>query len=449
MGYVRFGLLLPAMPNRSFPPAIILPQDISLPPARQWTLSNGLKVLAVDGAKSPILRLELIFDAGRPFEHHRLVARATNELMTEGTRQKSAAELEAFFEHYGTSLGTPSVFDTGHLVLYTILPHLPEILPVLAEVIVDPAFRAREFNTFIRRAKQDLREEGNDPDTIAYRHFTEFVFGETHPYGYNGYPATYSQLDLANVKAHHQRAYTASNATLLLAGQVTTAVEDLLERYLGQIPTGKAQQPTTWSAQTMPPDLRQLYRPRAQQTLIRMGHQLVGRDHPDYPGLIVLNTLFGDFFGSRLMRNIREEKGYTYGIDSSIDFMRFGSYLTIAADVANENLDNVRREIRHEIDLLCTDLVPAKELDLVRSFLLGNLIMEIDGPLNIAERYQATIISNCHTNYFERLVTTVRQISSAELRDLAQRYLGSPQSWEVIVGGAKLLPGATAFNNQP
>lgn len=427
------------MPNRRTPPTIFLPQASHLPKPTYWTLRNGLQVVGIPGAKTPILRIELIFDAGRPFEQQRLVARAANQLIAEGTQSMSASELENFFEFYGTSLRTPSLFDTGNLIVFTILPHLEKLLPVLAEVIAAPAFTEADFLLFVKRARQSLREDLSDPDTIAYRYFTEFVFGKDHPYGYNATLEDYNQLALEDVKNHHQRTYGAANAKLLVAGQINRQVEELLDRYLGQIPTGQAQAPEQWAPQLQAPTTYQLYRPKAQQTLIRQGRQLFQRDHPDYAGMSVLNTILGGFFGSRLMRNIREDKGYTYGIDSSIDFMRHGGYLTIAADVANENLAKVRKEIRLEIEKLQQDLVPTAELELVRAYLLGNLLMEVDGPMNIAERYQTVLIENSQTNHFDQLIDEVSSISAESIRQLAQTYLGTNGDWEVIVGGAAPL----------
>ncbi|PHI18638.1 hypothetical protein CEQ90_16790 [Lewinellaceae bacterium SD302] len=432
------------MPLFSKPPPVRLPASIDLPKARRWTLSNGLDVVAIGGAKTPILRVEMIFNAGRPFETGRLVARATNQLLNESTRQRDGAELEDFFEFYGTSLQTPNVFDTGHVAVYTILPHLEKILPVFAEVIAEPAFNKKDFKTFVRRSKQDLREDLTDPDTLAYRHFTEQIFGADHPYGYNSFPKDYDKLDLSVVRDFHASAYVANNATLLVSGMVTDKVAMLLEKHLGQLPKGQKLQAGPFSVKGTP-GIYQLHRPKASQTMIRRGIPLFPRSHPDYPGLTVLNTLFGGYFGSRLMRNIREEKGYTYGIDSSVDFMRFGGYLTIGADVANENLALVRGEIDREIDKIRTDLVPDQELDTTRAYLLGSLLHNIDGPLNTADRYQMTIIEATDADHFPRLVDTIRHINPAELRELAQRYLGTEQEREVIVGGAEILEGAVGL----
>lgn len=429
------------MAQSFLPPLIRLPQSIDLPPARQWSLSNGLKVVAVGGANTPILRLEMIFNAGRPYETGGLIARATNQLLNESTRQRSGAELEDFFEFYGTSLQTPNVFDTGHVAVYTILEHLEAILPVFAEVIAEPAFSDKDFETFIRRSKQDLREDLTDPDTLAYRHFTEKVFGEDHPYGYNSFPKDYDKLDLSAIKAFHQSAYQAGNATLLIGGMVTEEVENLLERHLSQLPSGARLQAGPFNI-TGEPGLYQLHRPRAAQTMIRRGGPLFSRGHQDYAGITVLNTIFGGYFGSRLMRNIREEKGYTYGIESNVDFMRFGGYLTISADVANENVDRVRSEIDAEIDKLKSDLVSTDELDTVRAFLLGSLLHNIDGPLNVSDRYQMTIIEDVDPDHFPHLMDTIKHISPAELRELAVKYLGTESDREIVVGGAKRMEGA-------
>lgn len=423
------------------PPPVRLPQRIDLPGARRWTLANGLEVVAIGGAKTPILRLELIFDAGRPFEPEPLVALATNQMLAEGTRHRSAAALEDFFEFYGTTLGTPNVFDTAHLGVYTILPHLEKILPVFVEVAAEPAFQETDFRTFVRRSRQDLKDDLTDPDTLAYRHFTERIFGSDHPYGYNSFPTDYGSLNLDTIRAYHRFAYGARNAKLLVAGMLTSEVARLIERHFGQLPTGQKR-----TAGPFPPagsgGLFQLRRPRAGQTLIRRGRPLFQRSHADYPDVTVLNTVLGGYFGSRLMRNIREEKGYTYGIDSSVDFMRHAGYLTISADVANDNLAAVRREIDQEIEKLHQDLIPDRELETVKAYLLGALLSNLDGPLNVSDRYQMCLIEDVSPNHFARLVDGIRHARPAKLRELARQYLGSPGEREVIVGGAPVLAEA-------
>ncbi|WP_020570044.1 M16 family metallopeptidase [Neolewinella persica] len=412
-------------------------------PARHWTLANGLPVVAIGGVEAPVLRVEIIWDAGRPFEGKRLQAGATADMMMEGTIQRPAAELEAYFEQYGTNLSQPDMMDTGNLSLSTILRHAPNVLPVMAEAIAEPAFTEASFARFQKRRRQRLREGMSDNDTLAFRLITESIFGSPHPYGYNGYTADYNHLKLSDVKQYHRSHFHAGNATLFVAGQLTTEVEKLLDATFGQLPVGQRAKVPVLSSKSSAPEVLQVLRPRAQQTMIRRGRRGIRIQEEDYGGLVVLDTIFGGYFSSRLMRNIREEKGFTYGIESDLDTYRFDGSFGVQADVANENLADVRREIDIEIDKLLQTPVPGPELDMVRAYLAGSLSMELDGPFGHGYRHRSAIVKGYDpVLLLGRLDDAVRSITPVELQDLAQKYLSPGDDWEVILGGAPQVEGA-------
>jgi predicted Zn-dependent peptidase len=313
----------------------------------------------------------------------------------------------------------------------------------MAEVIAEPAFEEANFARFLKRRRQQLREGLSDNDTLAFRLITESVFGADHPYGYNGYKTDYKALELEDVRRFHQSHFHAGNATLFVAGHITTEVEELLERAFGQLPTGARASRPTLSIPPGSPEILQVLKPRAQQTMIRRGRRGIDIRGEDYGGLVVLETIFGGYFSSRLMRNIREEKGYTYGIDSELDTYRFDGSFGVSADVANENLGDVRREIDIEIDKLLQEPVPTAELDMVRAYLAGQLAMELDGPFGHGYRHRSAIIKGYDPEpLLANLDAAVRGISPAELRDLAEKYLSRGDDFEVILGGAERVEGA-------
>ncbi|PPK88592.1 putative Zn-dependent peptidase [Neolewinella xylanilytica] len=390
--------------------------------------------------------VEMIWRAGRPYEAQRFVSDATNGLLVEGTLRRSASELEATFEQYGTSLETPDDYDTASLSLATITKHAHHLLPVMTEVMAQPAFSEPELKRFKKRSRQQLREDMEDADWLAYRTLSEAAFGADNPYGYGGTKADYEALTVAAVRDHYERYYGARNATLRVVGQLSDEVERLLEKTFGQLRPGPAISAPDYRIHTAPPSLLQIHRPRAQQTMIRRGRRGFRIDDADYPGIAVLETILGGYYGSRLMRNIREEKGYTYGIDSELDTYRFDGTFGISADVANENLEEVRREILVEMDKLRQHLVPDAELDMVRAYLLGGLVQDLDGPLAVSSRYRSAIIKEYDpVDHLRRLDETIRTISASEIRDLAQRHLRPELDWEVCVGG-QILEDATQMN---
>ncbi len=390
--------------------------------------------------------VEMIWRAGRPYESQRFLADATNALLVEGTRSRSASQLEATFEQYGTSLETPDDNDTANLSLATITKQARHLLPVMSEVIAEPAFSERELKRYKKRSRQQLREDLEDPDWLAYQTLSEAAFGADNPYGYAGTKADFDALSVGAIRDHYEQYYGARNATLRVVGQLSSGVEAILEATFGQLPSGSSALTPDYKVRPNEPGLLQLYRPRAQQTMIRRGRRGFRIADPDYPGIAVLETILGGYYGSRLMRNIREEKGFTYGIDSELDMYRFDGTFGISADVANENLDEVRREILVEMQKLRQDLVPTAELDMVRAYLLGGLVQDLDGPLAVSGRYRSAIIKEYDAAaHLRRLDDTIRNITANEIRDLAQKYLRPELDWEVCVGG-QMLDSATQLN---
>ena len=415
----------------------------ALLPARRWMLGNGLPVVAITGVEVPVLRVEMIWDAGRPFEPQKLLAGFTDDLMTEGAAGRSAADLEAFFEQFGTGLQQPNLMDTANLSLSTIHRHAPEVLPVMADVIARPDFSDASFAREIKRRKQRLRENLADNDTLAYRMITEAVFGAESPYGYNSRAADYDALTPEAVRAYHRSHRHAGNGTLFVIGQLNAEIENLLEATFGQLPSGPKATPLTTENAPQEPGIFQFIKPRAQQTMIRIGRAGLDIKDPDYPALVVLDTVLGGYFGSRLMRNIREEKGYTYGIESDLETFRFGGSFGVSADVANENLAAVRTEINVEIDKLRQEAMPQAELDMVRAYLLGSIAMELDGRFGHGWRHRSALIKDYEPEGFlRRLDAAVRETTPQQLLDLAQRHLRPEANQEVIVGGAGAVEGA-------
>ncbi|MCB0638402.1 MAG: insulinase family protein [Lewinella sp.] len=408
--------------------------DVSLPPAHIWTLRNGLPVYGARLGTQEIVRIELVCWAGRPYELQPLTAMAAGQLLKEGTRRRSGRELAEFFDFYGANLRIPFQMDTTNVVLYCLNRHLETVLPVLAEMIAEPAFPADELASLVRRRKQSLLEDLSQNDVVAYRQITECFFGPDHPYGYNSSAARYDELAVAGIAEHHQRLVHAGNGFIVLSGQVTPAVEAQLDRYLGDLPVGLAAADPALTPKTESPRTIYLPRPNTAQTAIRIGRRLFSRQHPDAHGLYVLANLLGGYFGSRLMENLREDKGYTYNVSASYDSLRWDGSFQIDAEVGNEVVEGTRREIFHEMDRLREELVPAAEMDMLRNYLMGSSLSMIDGPFNWAETVRTLLSEGLPLSAFAELVSTIQTITPEQLRELAQRYFDPGQMWEVTVG---------------
>lgn len=421
------------MPDRSKAPALQQITNLNLIPPVVHTLDNGIPVHEINMGTQEVLKLEMIFFAGRWWEKSPLAARATGTMLKEGTLSKTSAQIAEHIDFYGANISTSGGLDVAGATIYCMTRHLEQLLPVLQEILMTPTFPQEELDIFIERRCQQLMIEGAKVEVVAYRELTAALFGEAHPYGYNSTPDLYRSLEREALLQHFKQCYTSQNACFILSGKPASDSIALINKYLGQLPIGERRICT----HTIQPHSEQklgFELPGALQSAIRVGRRWVSRRHPDYPGLFVLNTLLGGYFGSRLMANIREDKGYTYGIFSSMDMMLHDSYFYIGTEVATDVTEKTLEEIYKELKILKETLVSKEELERLRNYMLGNLLATLDGPFNVAQVSRALILEKLEFSFFDKMVDCIKTIQPEELQALARKYLKTEDMTEVIVG---------------
>jgi predicted Zn-dependent peptidase len=422
------------MLNRKSPPAIFQVQNLLLPRPELVHLDNGIPVYILDFPGQEIVKIEAVFRAGRPEESKRLASRATSKLLREGTRTRSAAEIAEHVDYFGGSLNVPTNLDSSNVILFSLKKYIHELLPVFAEVLQEPVFPESELETFRRTSLQELQVDLEKVEVQAYRKVTELIFGENHPYGYNSVAEDYAALTRDDLVQHFNTWYTPSNCMLFASGRIDAPVRDLLNKYFGQNTTKGPTPLPLPVATTSKPHKEHIHQPDSLQSAIKVGRRLFGRDHPDFNGVFVLNTILGGYFGSRLMTNIREKKGYTYNIYSTADAMLHDGCLYIATEVNKDKSAATLRAILAEMKKLREKPVSEDEMDMVRNYLLGMLLNGLDGPMNISDVVRSLVVEGLPWESYEALVHTIRHITPEELQQLAQRYLRPEDFWIVTVG---------------
>jgi zinc protease len=422
------------MPDRSRPPLIKGIEQLKLPEPQKILLGNGVPMYVLSMGRQEVCKLEIVFRAGRPYEHKQLVARATSSLMREGTANYTGRLIAEEMDYYGCSLKTPFNIDVNTVTLYVVNKHLDQVLPLLADVISAPAFSQKELDSFIKRNQQRLQIDLAKSDVQAYRKITELIFGSHHPYGYNSFSETYTQLDREDLFRHFHRLHTSGNAMVFLSGKVDRDMIQKIDDTLSSVIPGGAQVAPNIPETDTRPDRFYLSQKDSLQTAVRMGRRLFSRHHPDYPGMYVLNNLLGGYFGSRLMTNIRERLGYTYNIYSIIDPMVFDGGLYIGTEVSNDAVEDTIRQIHIELDRLRNELVGEEELYMLRNYTLGYLLSLLDGVFGMAEVIKTLYIDGLSVSFIDQISKVVKEITAEELRALAQQYLRQEDLWEVVVG---------------
>ncbi|MEM0994010.1 MAG: pitrilysin family protein [Bacteroidota bacterium] len=420
--------------DRSIAPPIHPVKDLKLPEIFRYRLDNGIQVHELNMGTQEIVKMEIVFLAGRPYEQKKLASRTTIGLLKEGTSSMSSAQIAETIDFYGASLGTPFNLDTSNVVLHTLSKHFERLLPIIQEIIATPSFPERELQSFIQRSQQRLKVDLSKEDVVAYRTITEYIFDKTTPYGYNSYPEDYEAVSRADVVNHFEQNYRSNQCMIFISGYLPKSTRQLMNRYIGQLKMDAAQTSAQQVIIENIPQSVKIQHPEGLQTAIRIGRRLFTRNHPDYPAFFVLNTILGGYFGSRLMANIREENGYTYNIYSALDAMKYDGYFYIGTEVGNEFVAPTRTEIYKEIKRLQEELVGAEELTMVKNYLMGTLLMSLDGAFNIMDVHKSLVTNDLNPAYFDVLTNTIQQITAENLQIQAQKYLQKDSLWEVIVG---------------
>ena len=421
--------------NRKTPPPIHEVTNLILPTPSVSRLDNGIQVYETRMGTQDVMKVEIIFLSGRPHEHKHLVSRATARELREGTRLHTSAQLAEHVDFYAGTLQSPVNLDMGCLVMYCMTKHFPKLIPFFTEMVLEPVFPEKELTTFIDNNIQNLAVELTKNDVVAYRKFTELMYGSEHPYGYNSTPELYRALTPDDLKKHHQERYMSDDCLIFISGKIDDTILKLLNQHFGQHKVRTVEKKTPLSIPAFLPQKVKFKNSDTLQSSVRIGRQIGTRLNPDFNGFLILNTILGGYFGSRLMMNIREDKGYTYGIHSANDMMHHDGYFYIASDVGNKFVKKTLVEIYKEMTILQNDLVGADELKMVRNYLLGNMLNMVDGPFATSDVIKSFTTVGVPLSHFDDFVDTLKHITPEQLRDLAQKYFKREDMFEVVVGG--------------
>ncbi len=422
------------MLDRTIAPGSKAIDNIFLLKPEKSTLKNGIQLFCFDAADADLLRIEFIFPNVAWHDEAPLAISVANKLITEGTSTKTAVEIAEALDFYGAFLRQESSADQSSLTLYTLGKYLEPSLAIVKEVLIDAIYPAKEVKTYIQNAKQSLTVNLQRNDVLVRRKFNEVLFGSNSQYGFNALPTDYDQINSAQLLAAYQKHYTVENCTIVASGKIKPEYKKLIENYFGE-DWRKGTHPVQSNLQILPQPKATYFieKPDALQSAIRIGKQLVNRSHSDFTGLQVLNTVLGGFFGSRLMANIREDKGYTYGIGSGIYSMQHAAYFFIATEVGTDVTGAAIAEIYKEINLLKTEPIPESELSLVRNYLLGNFLGSLENAFAHADKFKNIHFYGLGYDYYENYLETVKTITSNQLQSLANQYLNN-DFYEVVVG---------------
>jgi predicted Zn-dependent peptidase len=406
-----------------------------LKPCNHFTLDNAVPVYAVDAGAEEVLMLEFVFYAGNWQEEKNIVAATTNFMLKNGTKNKTAFAINDHFEFYGAYLTRSCYNETATLTLHTLAKHLPVLLPVIAEILTESVFPENELAIYKQNQKQKLEVNLKKCDFVANRLIDEYVFGFHHPYGKYTSIIDYDQLQKEELDQFYNTYYRKGKCILFVAGKLPADIQEQLNHFFGVLPFNAA--PISEKEYGLNPASEKKYTivndEKGVQGAIRLARPFPIRHHPDFAKVQVLNNIFGGFFGSRLMSNIREDKGYTYGIHSYIQNHIHETAWMVSTEAGRDVCTATIAETYKEMENLRTGIIEEDELHLVRNYMIGSLLGDLDGPFQIIARWKSYILNGLSEDYFYKSIETFKTVSAEELQELAKKYLNPEEFYELLV----------------
>lgn len=423
--------------DRTKAPAYNALERIAIQKAERRALKNGIPVYTINAGEQALVKIEFIFEAGTVYQQKPLLAATVNTLIDAGTSKYSANQIAEEIDYYGAYLEAGSDKDDASVTLYSLNKHLEKLLPFFREILLDAVFPEEELLIYLQNKKQRFVVNQEKVDHVARKEFSQIIFGNKHSYGYPIKLEDYDQVNRKDVLDFYQKHYRSNTAMIIISGKVEPQLFNLIDKLFGE---------SDWSGEKE----KQLHVPEsffaadkkihliekeaALQSAIRMGLPLFNKVHEEHAAMQVLNTVLGGYFGSRLMSNIREDKGYTYGIGSRIVSLKQSGYFFISTEVGVDVCAQAVDEIYSELQRLNDELIPDKELQLVKNYMLGAVLKSIDGPFSLADRLKSLITFGLDYDHFLKMVDTIKNVSAKELRELSNKYLRKEMIFELVVG---------------
>ena len=397
------------------------------------TLSTGIPCYCIGNTQIKLLRMDIRIKAGSYFQTQTSVARACIKLLTEGTEKHSSEEISEIIDYSGCYFESRSERDFAVISIYFPATSAQKIFPLLQEMFTQAVFQEDKIKIFKQKIKNSLAINLEKTSYLGYCQLAQRIFGADHPYGTTATMENIDAFTRKDVLQFYRQYYHAGNMRIFLAGNINEDIIDILDHTLGQIRTD-----TSSPAEYKAPPLADtapvhIAKPSSMQASIYLGKKFYTLTHPRWNEYEVLNTLLGGYFGSRLMTNIREDKGLAYNISSRMSAMVHDGVFYIHADVNKQQVALAVKEIYAEMNVLKEKLVDEHELITLKNYMYGSLLRNFDGVFSQLDRVMDINDFDLSMNYFEQKTTTIKSIQASALRDLAQE-LFTPDFVEVVVG---------------
>ena len=418
--------------NRSIAPEFKKAQKIDLIFPKKIELENGINLFWLDETQDETVKLDICWDAGSKYQSKSLVASFTNALLLSGTPTLSAHDISDKIDFQGGYVSHDIDKDQASITLYGLNDKIGSIFNDFDNALQQAIFPEHEVHKLIDIRKNGFNISMEKVSTLCRQAFNRNIFGENTAYGKVAKIEDFDKVTQQDIIDFYTEFYLNTKPTLFLVGQVEDSFVNQLKTWSKQMGTTT---PTYQNSDFIQTKGRvTVQKEGAIQSAIRVGRLMIQKNHKDYYKFQILNTILGGYFGSRLMANIREDKGYTYGIGSGLSVLDDSAYFFIATEVAKEVAENTITEIYNEINRLKNDYVSKDELEKVKNYMLGEFLRQSDGAIAMMENFKNIYFNNLSEDYYTDFIHAVNDVTPQQLKDLANKYWIKDEFLEVIAG---------------
>jgi predicted Zn-dependent peptidase len=407
------------MINRTLTPELKEIDQIDFIKPSIFDISSSVKLYSMCEVPNQTSRLDLYFNAGTILGDIG-TASFVNSLLLSGTNTKTSIEINNEMDSLGAFFESSVSNENALVSIYALKENMLAVLSILKDAIENVAFLEHEVIELVNDRKQKFRIGMEKVSYLAQRTFQQKLFN--HPiYGRIAEESDFENVSISTLKRFHKDHYLHGLTKVVLIGAFSTdEIDEVIDM------TGN------WAMDALPnfnekcqnePSKTHVNKEQAVQTAIRVGRMLFNKKDPDFIDFQILNTILGDYFGSRLMTNIREDKGYTYGIGTMVAELTEMGYFLVATEVGSDKKDATLHEIQYEFKRLQTELVSEEELQLVKNYMLGQLLKSADGPYAMMDLFLHVEPFNIGLEYYNQCIESINTITPERIKELAINYL--------------------------
>ncbi|KEO74649.1 M16 family metallopeptidase [Anditalea andensis] len=420
--------------DRTTAPEFLIPENITLIPPIKRMLKNGVALYFIKTPQLDAVKMELVTEANKHLlqKEKALVPFFMMHMLLEGTKEMKSEVIDDFFDHYASEVDVISSFEQSGMSLLTTKKHFKNVLPVFRTLFTDAVFPEKELAKRKSQKELTISIQKTENGARANQLYRKGLFGTDHPYGFIADEDDVRNVSREDLVDFYDKFFMV-NPEIFITGNLEENELDLVSNLFGNIPTLNLEDilpDFTISPEKRISELKE----KSVQSSIRLGKHLIPKDHKDYHALVLFNTILGGYFGSRLIKNIREDKGHTYGIHSSIGSLRLSDYWIVMADVQKGFADVVIEEVYKEIELLQNEPVGEDELETVRNYMIGHFMSNFSSPFDLINRFKNIHQAGMEYSFYQEQLDYIRTFKAEDIQYIAQTYFNRESIFEVVVG---------------